>query len=786
MTDTPLVSPEYAPRPTDSPFRIRGVWLVLVTLTLLAGVLRFSALDRPTIWGDEAATAGRVIGSYQELLDQLADGSFTPLHYQAVWWIAQGMPYWGEVTTDDNSQKKTFTPTERIVEGGIRMTPFYMRLIPAIAGTLMVPAIYFLSRQLFGPHVSLLAAGLACVSAYLLIYSRDAKMYMPFWLLCTLNVACLMWWLRVRSLTAWLCWVIAGAAMMGYHALGTWVLVINVLIALTAPRQHWSGWWKLGAIVAYPFVLIVTGLYELLRKRFDLMVWWRFREVARYPKRLYPAFHFPTLLLVAIGLYVIVAPTQHYFASFNNKTGEVVSDDGEFNTGANGTSWVERYNRGRDLGSLTLYTASAYLTGWEWPRTAEWGGEDDQAQVNPRTLKLLKASVVVLLGLFMIGMLPWRRIFSPVRARLDRIAQDGTVDKRFVAKRTLWISVWLIVPAFAMYTQSVDRPAFVLDAVSQIAIKDPANIDWPRLPRTGAAEAWSFYTDSQNLRPFASAFAKSWQAYVAQFTPESLATARLIVLAVAAGLVVAAIVWRRRTLSASSMRLLFAAVVVVLLCAVLSLAPRFADRSVWMPRYVGVVVPAFLVLCAVLILRLPTWWLRSLAIALFVVINLSQYTARVFTPSEPPSDRIAADILAASPADESTVRTYVSMRHRGAEPGMGTYPSGPTAYYLWLETRLPDVPAISVRHGSYPSGRIRIFEQVEPSAIARNLERTQRIDRVIVWTSYDWNAVDTTDPIADALRGRFRRVSDDCIPAYDHWRWMKLYNLRRSEYVRIG
>ncbi len=758
--------------------------MALLVLTLIAGALRFAALDRPAIWGDESATAGRIIGTHEELLDQLAEGTFTPMHYQLGWWIAQGMPYWGTISESGNRQ--IFNPTHRLIEGGVTMTPFFMRLVPAIAGTLMVPAIYFLSRQLFGPRVSLLAAAVCCFSAYLLIYSRDAKMYMPFWLLCTLNVACLLWWLRVRTWTAWLCWVAAGCAMIGFHSLGLIVVVVNVVIWITAPRQHWSGLWKLALLIFWPLLLAVAGIYELLRKRFDLMVWWRFRDVLRYPVTMWPRFHFPTILLFAAGLYVIVLGRQFYVESFNERFNRVVSDDGVFQTDVNGTGWVGPYNAGRKFGSLALYTTSAYLTGWEWPRNKEDERVDDQASVNPRTLKLLKAAVVTMLVVFAIGFFPWRRIFSPAKARLDRIVQDGVVDSRYARRRTLWIGFWLIVPAFALYSQSVAKPAFVLDAISAFALNSPAAIEWPRLPRAEKeTDKFDFYASSATWQPFGEAFGKSWTQFVEQFKAEdALNVTRLIVLGVFIAAILTAIVWRRKAIGGTSLRLSIAFVVVVLLCALLTLAPRFPDKSVWMPRYVGVVYPAFAIAVAVLIARLPGTWLRAGALLLFVGVNVGQFYARVFTPSEPPTDRFVADMVRSHESDNA-FRAYVAFRHRGAEPGNGTFPSSPASYYLWLGTRHPGFRAADVRWGRHPR-ELRIWNVIDPTAIARDVERSDKIERFVIWSSFDWDKAETTDPVAEKLAGRFRRVSDEVTPVYDHWRWMHLYNARRREYVRVG
>ncbi|HEY0008259.1 MAG TPA: glycosyltransferase family 39 protein, partial [Tepidisphaeraceae bacterium] len=213
--------------------------LLLLLLTLIGGVMRFTALDKPIIWGDEALTFGRTGGTYEQLLNQLADDSFTPLHYEMIWWLGQGLPYWGEIKTEtgermirqqDGTRRleqvtlRRFEPTHRLIPEGVVLTPAMLRLWPAIAGTLMIPAIYFLARQMFGPRIALTAALLVCFNAYLLNHSRDAKMYMPFWLMLTLNVACLMWWLRVRTTRAWLCWVGCGIAMMALHALGAFAL----------------------------------------------------------------------------------------------------------------------------------------------------------------------------------------------------------------------------------------------------------------------------------------------------------------------------------------------------------------------------------------------------------------------------------------------------------------------------------------------------------------------------------------------------------------------------------
>jgi uncharacterized membrane protein len=182
--------------------------LALVSLTLVGAALRFAFLSRPPLWGDEAATYMRICGTFRQMLDVLRDAWFPPLHYLLYFWISRHIP----------------------------MDPFGMRLAPAIAGTLMIPAVYFLARQMTSPRVSLVAAAFTCCSAYMLAYSRDAKMYMEFWLACTLATACLMWWTRTGRSTAWLAWIAAGAAMVGLHGMGLAMLAVHLLVFFTSRR----------------------------------------------------------------------------------------------------------------------------------------------------------------------------------------------------------------------------------------------------------------------------------------------------------------------------------------------------------------------------------------------------------------------------------------------------------------------------------------------------------------------------------------------------------------------
>lgn len=934
-------SPSVAARAETAPVkRRRDRWIIpaLLLFTILGGVLRFVALDRPVLWGDESATYGRIAGTHRELLDQLSDDSFfTPLHYELYWWLAQGMPYWGEFGNERAievwkrgadgllvvprvTEKKVirdFVPTHRLIEPGIEMTPFMMRLVPALAGTLMVPAMYFLARQLFGPRISLLSAGLVCCSAYLLTYSRDAKMYMHFWLMCTLNMGCFLWWVRSRTVMGWLAWVATGLAMLGLHAPGAVLLGLQLLIFLTAPRHHLSKFWTIIKTLFWALGWPIVLGYDLLRRRFNLIAWVTIREYARAPVRMWRDFRWPPVIFFALGLWVIATPTLRYYAEFNRKSDEVVSEASEFNLDKMGIGWVEPYNRGRSLDDLLLYTSSAYLMSWEWPRHFVDGPgpkTDDQRYVPERTFKLLSSATIGLLGLMALGLIPWRRIFCPARARLERMTQDRAVWAPFVRRRALWVGAWLVVTAFAFYANSTARPAFVLDAVSSIALKEPPNVTWPRHlrkpPNVSAwdylfmREAWlpafdavdtklqandpvvvslnvparpdlrgkpgvslsgRFATIEQNLRipesgtvelpllnkpvrlagrtgPSAAnaitnayrnagyepegqaevwllhgAWSQAWQKYAAGFTKDNLATTRLWIIGASVAMLIGLLVWRRRYVWRTTARLAVATIVVLVAVGVVTLLPRFADKSVWMPRYVAVLIPAFFLTCAVLIARQPAWWVRAITIGLFVIVNLAQFYGRVFTPTEPPTDRMARDVVDSQPKtvlasnpEKPTFRAYTNFEreesaptrnrrrygdnYSGPEPAGGTLFTGAGSYYLRIYAKKPS-PAEQIRNGSYAQN-LRTWRDINPDTIEREMKQSPEVKRITVWTGIDVDQVDLTDPIGDKLKGTFHRVSDEVIPVFDHWNWMRggghvnddrpRWNVRRREYVRIG
>lgn len=364
---------------------------ILVFLTLLAAAIRFARLERPPVLPDDAFTFWRVCGSFREMVETLRDDGFTPLHYEILWWIKEGGP---------------LPLGLRIVPGGFYLTPEVMRFIPAVCGTLMPLAMYFLGRQLLTRRASLIAAGITATSAYMLWFSRDMKMYMPLWLFTTVCVGCLIWWLRTGSWTAWLAWIAAGLAAVGHHAVAMLVIGLTPLIALTARRFRWT-----------------------------------------------------TTLLMFAGMGIISAGPAGYYLGFNKwtersggimpgATGNVKPDaDWELS----GLGWI---GTTPDSEGLIQGTISTWLTSFEMRRGMldfEQQRQDRPLSIPQRAAWWCRTAMTVTGAFLAVGLMPWSR-------RLLRYQDDDSPVER-AWRVVLWLGSWVLLIAYGFfYCRSAAEP----------------------------------------------------------------------------------------------------------------------------------------------------------------------------------------------------------------------------------------------------------------------------------------------------------------------------------------
>jgi hypothetical protein len=206
-------------------------------------------------------------------------------------------------------------------------------------------------------------------------------------------------------------------------------------------------------------------------------------------------------------------------------------------------------------------------------------------------------------------------------------------------------------------------------------------------------------------------------------------------------------------------------------------------KSVWVPRYLGFVWPAVAVATGALLDRLPTRTLRAVALAVVLAANLGMFAFRLFGTTEPPVDRMAADVWAAQPVGghPSDTLTWTDLGAISGGNGGGHLFSDPGRYYLQVLARRPMDPTLfklslstfTIHRGDADRGVHAAVTAAGPS-----------LRRVIVWEQSD-----VTDPPPDdedilpRLPG-WRRSADEAYVVRDVWTGQDLSRYRRREYVR--
>ena len=723
------------------------LWALLL-ITLLGGVLRFYRLAWPPLWNDDTLVFWRVCGTYGQMLVPLHDKDlFPPLHYSLYWLIGHPVPVGpvamrailGCLTTlalsggaglataaglrRESARARRLVPVAVAVcclaalavvaalvgpgwlvprawvpaERTLKLTPWVMRSVPATCGTLSIPAIYFLARQIVSRGTALVAAAVTACSAFMLFYSRDCKMYADGWLLVTLNVACLLWWLRTGRSTAWLCWVAAGCGMVGLNGNTAAVPAVSVVFLLTQRRLRW-----------------------------------------------------PTTVAFLAGLAVTFAGLAGYYGKFNTAS-ERIEANGWSETGL---GWVGGFYNGDRTGPDHVgYTAASYLAGYEWPR------DDYPKLIEPSLQDVPQAIVLTVAGVLAMTALPWtllRTVFRPDRQRRRDAAAPEPAWRAW-----LWLGAWVVVPAYAYYCHSVD------------GFTSPRRWVWELAEATGPA-VWAAAVGGALTLVIAAGFHRHLWAAVRRLATFWAATAALFGLCLG----VFAVAYPK------SMDAFFAG------------RPWGVAESVWEPRYLGFVWPAVGVAVAALLMRLPTRAVRIAAVTFVCLANLFVFGMRMTLWTEPPIDRLAADVWAAQPQGgrPATTRTYDDIRAGGiavAETNLGVNYrkiAGGRYYLQMLSDRQPMSPdrfeaSLSSDYRPVPYD---LRENLSAAAVRYDLRHAPAVDRVVFWTQLFAGEQLRFDPYRTAVPPGFRLADEQVYPVRVAWDWREKWRWVRREYVRAA
>ena len=675
--------------------------LFLLSITALTALLRFAYLERPPFWNDEARTYMRTCGSYDQMLQLLRMDGFGPLHYEVDWLLAQKF----------------------------YMTPVMMRIWPAITGTLMVPAIFLLAYELLGLRVARIAALLTTCSAFFFSYSRDAKMYMPLWCFITINLACLLWWMRTGKWTAWLLFVAAGCMAAGIHVTGSVIFGLDLLIGLTGAKLTWQ-----------------------------------------------------KSLLLVLGILLIAAGPVGYATKFN----ELNQRLDQSGWGATGIDWVSGRTDDHDGANLAADSASCYLFAFSWI------DESKVRVMVPTKIMAAGAILLGLLAAAMaVGAIPWRPNHPPpADSPTDLQSWRAALWLAVWVMLPAYAFYRVTVPIPAKWSDWSDNLCqtlnnhhlyiwMILGLAAAAALTRLRHARPTLAILTAVLLIWSVSVPVINavlMDSFSTVPPPHWLT-VPSFVP--IATMILLPVIAWTG---SSLPVRRRILVAAGM-LCSVAIVLALFQVIDRTLAGMDVHPVWMPRYLGFIAPALTIIAAALLARLPFAPLRWSIIGLLLAVNLSLAAAHIFVCSEPVVDKMAADVVAAMHSNGTSLAFTPN-----SSPSVGPNTAGAIndwvgGYYLLTLSNQKMTPLEFYEFGSTD----RLFPlrmQSDPFSVSAAVSDTPQARRLFVWDGLETNQPPGPEDILPHLGKQWRQESQNLYPVRSYWDWGQLYTNRRRVYVR--
>jgi uncharacterized membrane protein len=212
--------------------------LVLVAL-ILAGLTLRLAVPRG-IWLDEAISIHQARLSLHDLFRNLYYGDRQPPLYHLTLWLTI----------------RAFGHSE-----------FAVRLPSLIAGTLVIPVLYALGRELYDRRTGLIAAAFAAVSPLLVWYSQEVRTYELVALFGLLALLTQLRVIRKPTMLNWAAYILATAALLWSHYFGLLLIGVQQLVfvgVLVQRKRSGEPVKPLALGFAYSAAVLVMALVPLL------------------------------------------------------------------------------------------------------------------------------------------------------------------------------------------------------------------------------------------------------------------------------------------------------------------------------------------------------------------------------------------------------------------------------------------------------------------------------------------------------------------------------------------
>ena len=217
----------------------RNTALLVLAGLILAGLVLRLAVPRG-IWLDEAISIHQARLSLHDLVRNLYNGDRQPPLYHLTLWLTIRAFGHGE---------------------------FAVRLPSLIAGTLVIPVLYELGRELYDRRTGLIAAAFAAVSPVLIWYAQEVRMYEFVALFGLLALLTQLRAIRNGTMLNWAAYILATAALLWSHYFGLLLILVQQLIfvgVLVHRRRNGQPIRALALGFAYCTAILVMQLVPLL------------------------------------------------------------------------------------------------------------------------------------------------------------------------------------------------------------------------------------------------------------------------------------------------------------------------------------------------------------------------------------------------------------------------------------------------------------------------------------------------------------------------------------------
>lgn len=216
---------------------------MLILLVIAGFVLRFYNLGFNSIWLDEGSTLGFAKQSLSGIWAATSGGEFNPPLF---YYMEHFMLVFGD-------------------------SEFTLRFLPALFGSLTVPVMYLIGREISGRLGGIIAAALMAFSTFHIFYSQDARAYTTMLFFFSIAVFFYLLALKSDSYKDWICFGVFSALSFWTHfyvfvAIG--ILILHALIVkreliirdIKTIKPVLIGFLSF-LIVALPIIYVTVGLF---------------------------------------------------------------------------------------------------------------------------------------------------------------------------------------------------------------------------------------------------------------------------------------------------------------------------------------------------------------------------------------------------------------------------------------------------------------------------------------------------------------------------------------------